>query len=1137
MKKGKIKTVFSVITTIGLLTVLPVGVPLNTNAASNITTEPYTWQNAQIGGGGYVDNVIFNNTEKDLIYARTDMGGAYRYNPTTEKWIPLTDMIGFDDWNNLGCDSLATDPVDTNRVYIAAGTYTNEWTSSNGCILRSTDKGDTWEVTELPFKIGANMMGRSMGERLTIDPNSNNVLYMGTRSGNGLWKSTDYGVTWNKVSSFTEVGDYAPASEDSALYDNTLTGVVWVTFDSSSSTSGTPCQTIYVGVANKAKAGATAENTIYCSKDGGATWSALAGQPTAGYFPHHGVLSSDGMLYITYNNGVGPYIGTKGDVWKYNTKTGIWTQISPVASSSDDNYFGYGGISVDAKNPNTLLVTTLNSWWPDGNIFRSTDGGAIWTSFWKWNGYPSRILNYTQDISVTPWLTFGKEAEPPVPSPRLGWMMGNIAIDPFNSDRMFYGTGATVYSTNNLTAMDSGGKVNLIVKSLGIEQTAVLSLISPTTGSAYLVSGLGDVTGFVHEDLTKVPAMMMIRPIFTSTTSMDYAELNPTKYVRVGNTEEGTNPRIGVSYDSANNWSAGTNCWSATTKDTTGGGKVAMSADGNTIVWAPSGKTPCYSTNSASSWTACKGLPNDAAIASDRVNPKKFYGFSGGTFYVSTNSGATFTATATGLPNPGSSPSPETTPVNFKAMPGIEGDIWLAGGSEGGDYGLYHSTDSGATFTRISNVEEADVVGFGKAAPGQDYMALYITAQVDGVRGIFRSNDAGASWVRINDDQHQYGRINMCITGDPRIYGRVYVGTNGRGIVYGDATEDPTPVTSATITPTIASFDKNTDKQSDITVTMTPNDNTLNAIKNGSTKLTEDTDYSVSENTITLKKEYLAAQAVGTTSLTFDFSAGTDPVLKIAVADTSTSVNNSSITPATAAFDKNTAKQADVLVTLTLNGNTLTAIKNGTSELVAETDYSITDNTVTLKKEYLAAQAVGTTSLAFDFSAGDDATLSITIADTTIVTEGSLEVLMYNKTTSDSSNSISPQFKIINTGSASINLSDVKLRYYFTDDDATSQNFWCDWSSIDSANVVANFVAMDQPTETADCYLEISFANTAGSLDSGESALLQTRVSKADWSNYTQSNDYSFNSSATDYSDWTKVTAYLTNSLQWGVEP
>src|SRR5436309_14600727 len=65
-------------------------------------------------------------------------------------------------------------------------------------------------------------------------------------------------------------------------------------------------------------------------------------------------------------------------------------------------------------------------------------------------------------------------------------------------------------------------------------------------------------------------------------------------------------------------------------------------------------------------------------------------------------------------------------------------------------------------------------------------MALYALATVDGVRGVFRSDDAGATWIRINDDQHQYGITNQPITGDPRIYGRVYFGTNGRGAIYGD---------------------------------------------------------------------------------------------------------------------------------------------------------------------------------------------------------------------------------------------------------------------------------------------------------------------------------------------------------------
>ena len=80
----------------------------------------------------------------------------------------------------------------------------------------------------------------------------------------------------------------------------------------------------------------------------------------------------------------------------------------------------------------------------------------------------------------------------------------------------------------------------------------------------------------------------------------------------------------------------------------------------------------------------------------------------------------------------------------------------------------------------------SQVHGADTGAPGRGRTA-YAAAKVAGVRGIFRSTDAGQTWVRINDDQHQWGRAgDTALTGDPRIFGRVYVGTNGRGIIYGD---------------------------------------------------------------------------------------------------------------------------------------------------------------------------------------------------------------------------------------------------------------------------------------------------------------------------------------------------------------
>ena len=85
---------------------------------------------------------------------------------------------------------------------------------------------------------------------------------------------------------------------------------------------------------------------------------------------------------------------------------------------------------------------------------------------------------------------------------------------------------------------------------------------------------------------------------------------------------------------------------------------------------------------------------------------------------------------------------------------------------------------------RVDEVRTIYAFGFGKAKPGNDYPAIYLIGVVNGQYGFFRSDDAANSWVRINDDAHQYGLV-LHICGDMQEYGRVYIGTHGRGIVTG----------------------------------------------------------------------------------------------------------------------------------------------------------------------------------------------------------------------------------------------------------------------------------------------------------------------------------------------------------------
>ncbi len=202
-------------------------------------------------------------------------------------------------------------------------------------------------------------------------------------------------------------------------------------------------------------------------------------------------------------------------------------------------------------------------------------------------------------------------------------------------------------------------------------------------------------------------------------------------------------------------------------------GTVAVAADGSTILWSPSGTSAgFYSKDHGTTWTASAGLPSALPVLSDRVNSLKFYAFdnSAGALYLSTDGGATFAVKSQGLPAGG----------NLNADFAFEGDLWLTSGS-----GLYHSTNSGSSFTQTAQVQVAYNMGLGKPILPLLYPTLFIAGEVNNVWGIFASVDAGSHWFRINDDRHQYGWITV-VKGDQRVFGRVYLGTNGRGVIYGD---------------------------------------------------------------------------------------------------------------------------------------------------------------------------------------------------------------------------------------------------------------------------------------------------------------------------------------------------------------
>jgi photosystem II stability/assembly factor-like uncharacterized protein len=173
--------------------------------------------------------------------------------------VAITDWIDADDWSFTGIESLAIDPGNPDRVYIACGTYTNDWSPTNGASFRSHDRGRTWRRTDMPFKMGGNEDGRSNGERLAVDPTNSSIVFFGSRNA-GLWRSVDAGATWSRVMSFPDVATSRSTMSGSNQWSRPV-GIAVVLFG--------PAKSIYAGVS-------TPEESFYRSDDGGATWSAVS---------------------------------------------------------------------------------------------------------------------------------------------------------------------------------------------------------------------------------------------------------------------------------------------------------------------------------------------------------------------------------------------------------------------------------------------------------------------------------------------------------------------------------------------------------------------------------------------------------------------------------------------------------------------------------------------------------------------------------------------------------------------------------------------------------------------------------------------------------------------------------------------
>ncbi|MEM7572750.1 MAG: PKD domain-containing protein [Bacteroidota bacterium] len=143
-----------------------------------------------------------------------------------------------------------------------------------------------------------------------------------------------------------------------------------------------------------------------------------------------------------------------------------------------------------------------------------------------------------------------------------------------------------------------------------------------------------------------------------------------------------------------------------------------------------------------------------------------------------------------------------------------------------------------------------------------------------------------------------------------------------------------------------------------------------------------------------------------------------------------------------------------------------------------------------------------------------------------------------NNAGSATDNQIRPHFQLYNNGDDPISLQNITIRYWYTREGMEAQNAWVDFASVGNENVTTEFVALTSPVPGADHYLEVGFTAGAGSISpGGNSGEIQARFAKDNWSNYDETDDYSYQMDYASFTPWNKVTVYCNGLLAWGDEP
>ncbi|MCM1267957.1 MAG: hypothetical protein NC302_08640 [Bacteroidales bacterium] len=771
---------------------------------------PYRYRNLPIPGGGYVTGFLFHPKKESVLYARTDIGGAYRYDFAAKKWISLISHVTAENLSETFPIALALDENRPNVLYIACGENKPE----SGVLAISEDYGETFQYERIPVLIHGNLNGRGTADRLFVDREDVDTLYFASQQ-EGLHISSDRGKHWKKCAALpedhltfvTQIGNallVGSAGVTTKISDTMRGPSLYVSYDKGQTFTA-------LGVPENHEIEGCRLNGLAAqrfSADEKYLYVTFASTGRRSYILEDGYSCDSGDTIdghiVRYPLEAGGLIGSPEDITpgSFADVTGVGQEHIAKGQILD---YGFSAICASAQVPGMLLAATIVK--DDGDsIFLSRDYGTSW-----------RQILYDLDEGDLRFRASYMRPEYNGDHSLLHWM-SDCKIDPFRPDDAWFNSGTGVFCIKDLTS-DHPVFTDWCD---GIEETVHLNVYSMPKGPVQVIDILGDLGGFAFEDLD-------------TPCENSFADENGNRYITCINADFSDEHPERLLVTPRGNWTGKTKGGLIFSHDygktferlpmpfglskdldeallrieqpNVNSGWAALSPDCNHIVWsvadgidlpvsrmlvsADGGKTFHFS--QVCDRTGAPKTQGSVKVYADRMDSILFYGFGEHSdFYISKDGGKTFHEYL--LPQE----FPETdfgridcaNKTEVRGETGKSGVFYLAANRGGLWKLLYDRTLDRVTLRRLTKEgDEVYRVGLGLGSPDGDYYrdkkTLYCSAKLDGIYGFYRSLDDGKSFARINGDKQMYGEINS-IDGDCRVFGRFYLATGSRGLLYGE---------------------------------------------------------------------------------------------------------------------------------------------------------------------------------------------------------------------------------------------------------------------------------------------------------------------------------------------------------------